>query len=72
MADNSMRDVELYEERADDTRMDVVHFDGDREGTGQAGETRPAGIVARGVPNMRAPMQATFRGESALRKGKSR
>lgn len=72
MADNSMRDVESYEERADSTYKAVVDFDGYREGTGQAGQTRPAGIVARGVTNPRARDQATFRGNSLVRKANSR
>lgn len=67
-----MRDVESYEEHADSTRKEVVDFDGYREGTGQTGQTRPAGIVARGVTNPRAREQATFKGNSLVRKANNR
>lgn len=61
-------DVKSMTERADSTRKEVVDYDGGREGTGQMGQTRPSGIVARGVTNSRESEQAVFRGKETLRK----
>lgn len=52
--------------------IDVRLYAQDRPGTGQAGQTRQSGVVARGDTNERASSLATFRGREALRKANTR
>lgn len=59
-------------ERKSASGMEVRLYAGDRPGTGQAGQTRQAGVVAKGDTNERASSQATFRGKELIRRANSR
>jgi hypothetical protein len=59
-------------ERKSASGMEVRLYAGDRPGTGQAGQTRQAGVVARGDTNERAASLATFRGQESLRRANKR
>lgn len=55
-------------ERKQATEITVHRFHHSTPGSGEFGQTRPAGVVADGLPNPRARETVPFRGKELIRR----